>query len=81
MITFLSVDLPAVGLTDLAVVPYVVVVPAAAVASWGGRRGRTLIATAAPALALTVASLLAAPVGVPWWVPALFVVVRRGAPA
>ncbi len=75
VITFLSIDLPAAGLDDLAVVPYIVVVPAATIATWAGRRGRTLVSVAAPSLALVVAALFAAPVGVPWWVPALFSVV------
>ena len=75
VITFLSIDLPAAGLNDLAVVPYIVVVPAATIATWAGRRGRTLVSVAAPSLALVVAALFAAPVGVPWWVPALFAVV------
>ena len=75
VVTFLSIDLPAAGLSDLAVVPYVVVVPAATIATWAGRRGRTLVSVAAPAAALVVAALFAAPVGVPWWVSALFAVV------
>ncbi len=75
VVTFLSIDLPAAGLDDLAVVPYVVVVPAATIATWAGRRGRTLVSVAAPSAALVVAALFAAPVGVPWWVPALFAVV------
>ncbi|MET0325270.1 MAG: protein kinase [Ilumatobacteraceae bacterium] len=69
---FLTVGLPAAGLADLAAVPYVVVAPVATAAAWAGLRNRPLVAVAAPTLGLVAVALLAAPVGVPWWVPALF---------
>lgn len=73
--TYLSVDLPALGLDELAMVPYLVVAPAAAVASWAGRRGRPLWVIVVTALAFVAGVLGTVPVGVPWWVPASFVAV------
>lgn len=63
--TYLSIGLPADGLDDLAVVPYVATSVAVALAVWAALRSRPLVAVLVAAAGLLAASLLAGSAGVP----------------
>jgi hypothetical protein len=66
---FLTVGLPARGLPTVAVVPFVVLLPAMAASVAASLRHRTLPTLAGPVVAVAVGSLLVEPVGFAWWVP------------
>lgn len=72
MVVFLSVGLPAHGLDQLAVVPFVVLFGAMVAAVGASWRLRTLATVAGPLVAVAVGSLLVEPVGFGWWVPLAF---------
>ncbi len=73
--TFLSIGLPADGLEDLAVVPYVVTSTTVALAAWAALGARLLTAVLVAGAGLLAASLLAGPAGVPPAVAGAFCVV------
>lgn len=70
-VVFLTVGLPANGLDQLAVVPFVVGFAAMVAAVAASCRHRTLATLAGPVLAVGVGSILVKPVGFGWWVPLL----------
>lgn len=76
--TFLSIGLPADGLDDLAVVPYVVTSLTVVLTAWASLRSRPLVAVLVAAAGMLAAALLAGPVGVPPLVAAAFCAVLAG---
>lgn len=73
--TFLVVGLPAGGLPELRVVPFLVAVPAVTSAAIGVRRSQPWFLLLPAATSVVAAALLVAPVGVPWICGPLLVVV------
>lgn len=76
--TFLSIGLPADGLADLAVVPYVVTAATVALVTGAALQSRPLVAVLVAAAGLVGAALLAGSVGVPPLVAGLFCLVLAG---
>lgn len=72
LLVFLTVGLPARGLGELAVVPFVVLFTVMAVTVAMSARDRTLLTLAGPAAAVGAASVLVEPVGFAWWAPLAF---------
>lgn len=72
LLVFLTVGLPARGLGELAVVPFVVLFAAMTVSVAMSVRDRTLLTLAGPAVAVAAASILVEPVGFGWWAPLAF---------
>jgi hypothetical protein len=71
--TFLTVGLPADGLNDLTLVPFLVLLPVAIITAWASHTPHTVVTAATPIAGVLVGSLLVATVGAPNWTAPLLI--------